>query len=212
MVTSMIGAQVGASHGPDGGCIYDLAIDPATPTTLYAGTEQGVFKSTDNGANWSAVNTSLIDANTNVRVLAIDPMTPATLYAGTEDDMFKSTNGGKDWRVVSFAQGVPSVYDLALDPATPTTLYVGSAYGMLKSTNGGENWSAVTGLTDSFVFALVLDPVTSTTLYAGTAGAYSKARTAARTGARSNPAWPMPLFMPWRLIRRCRLPSMRGQR
>jgi len=36
-----------------------LAIDPDTPTTLYAGTGGGVFKSTNGGANWSAVNTGL---------------------------------------------------------------------------------------------------------------------------------------------------------
>ena len=58
-----------------------LAIDPATPATLYAGTYGGVFKSTDGGGNWHAVNTGLTD--TPVRALAIDPATPATLYAGT---------------------------------------------------------------------------------------------------------------------------------
>ena len=38
-----------------------LAIDPATPTTLYAGigNNGGVFKSTNGGGNWSAVNTGL---------------------------------------------------------------------------------------------------------------------------------------------------------
>ena len=35
-----------------------LAIDPVTSTILYAGTEGGgVFKSTNGGGNWSAVNT-----------------------------------------------------------------------------------------------------------------------------------------------------------
>ena len=52
-----------------------------TPTTLYAGTWGGVFKSTNGGGNWSAVNTGLTD--TYVNALAIDPATPATLYAGT---------------------------------------------------------------------------------------------------------------------------------
>ena len=36
--------------------VYDLAIDPAMPTTLYAGTwGGGVFKSTNGGANWSTL-------------------------------------------------------------------------------------------------------------------------------------------------------------
>ena len=61
--------------------VYALAIDPATPSTLYAGTDGGVFKSTNGGAAWSAFNTGL--TNPYVHALAIDPATPGTLYAGT---------------------------------------------------------------------------------------------------------------------------------
>ena len=54
-----------------------------TPTTLYAGTAGGgVFKSTNGGGNWSAVNTGLT-CYSSVYALAIDPATPTTLYAGT---------------------------------------------------------------------------------------------------------------------------------
>src|SRR5438105_1975446 len=42
------------SNGPEGGDVRALAIDPQTPTTLYAGTLNGVFKSTDGGASWTA--------------------------------------------------------------------------------------------------------------------------------------------------------------
>ena len=59
-----------------------LAINPLTPSTLYAGTwGGGVFRSTDSGATWTAVNTGL--TNQSVYALAINPLTPSTLYAGT---------------------------------------------------------------------------------------------------------------------------------
>ena len=59
-----------------------MAVGPATPRTVYAGRGGGgVFKSTNGGATWSAVNTGL--TNTDVYTLAIDPITPTTLYAGT---------------------------------------------------------------------------------------------------------------------------------
>ena len=70
-----------SSTGLGGTTISALAIDPATPSTLYAGTYRGVFKSTNGGGSWSAINTSL--TNPDVRTLAIDPATPSTLYAGT---------------------------------------------------------------------------------------------------------------------------------
>ena len=61
--------------------VYALAIDPATPATLYAGTGGGVFKSTNGGGEWRAFNTGL--TNISVYALAIDPETPTILYAGT---------------------------------------------------------------------------------------------------------------------------------
>jgi len=59
-----------------------LAVDPVTPTTLYAGTNAGgVFRSTNRGASWIAIDTGL--TSMAVLTLAIDPWTPTTVYAGT---------------------------------------------------------------------------------------------------------------------------------
>src|SRR5438445_4963299 len=85
LATSGMSVEAGinswTTNGPDGGQIVALAINPVTPATLYAGTyRSGVFKSTDGGGSWSAVNTGL--PNLNVFSLAIDPQTPATLYVG----------------------------------------------------------------------------------------------------------------------------------
>jgi len=79
LVTSSRAAEGGinswtSTNGPNGGPIGALAIDPVTPATLYAGTDSnGVFKSTNGGASWSAVNTGLT-AKT-VSILAVDPQT-----------------------------------------------------------------------------------------------------------------------------------------
>ncbi len=73
------GINAWTSLGPEGGWIYALAIDPTTPNTLYAGTSGGgMFKSTNGGTIWSAVNTGL--TNLNVYALAMDS---TMLYAGT---------------------------------------------------------------------------------------------------------------------------------
>ena len=58
-----------------------LAIDPQTPSTLYAGTGNGVFRSTDGGASWTAVNSGL--TSLAIDTLAIDPQNPSTVFAGT---------------------------------------------------------------------------------------------------------------------------------
>ena len=90
------------SHGPEGGSAGALAVDPASPSTVYAGMNGGgVFKTTNAGGSWSAVNTGLTD--TFVTALAVDATTtPSTVYAGTQDGgVFKTTNGGGSWSAVN---------------------------------------------------------------------------------------------------------------
>src|SRR3989442_9574972 len=54
--------NVWTSHGPYGGTITALAIDPQTSTTLYAGTLVcGVYKRADGGESWQAINNWLVD-------------------------------------------------------------------------------------------------------------------------------------------------------
>jgi hypothetical protein len=65
----------------DGDFINVLALDPSNPATFYSATDdEGVFKPTKGGANWTAINSSLTDFNVTPR--AIDSALPSTLYAG----------------------------------------------------------------------------------------------------------------------------------
>jgi hypothetical protein len=67
------------------GSIHTVVIDPKTPSTLYARGSYGVFKSSDGGANWSAMNEGLTDLV--VTSLAVDK-DATTLYAGTSSGVF----------------------------------------------------------------------------------------------------------------------------
>ena len=69
-----------------------LAIDPQTPATLYAGTDDGVFKSTDAGASWTAASAGV--TGFSWATLTIDPQAPSTLYFGTLNSLFKTIDGG----------------------------------------------------------------------------------------------------------------------
>jgi hypothetical protein len=103
--------------------IMALAIDPQHPNTVYAGTDGGVFKTTDGGGNWTAVNTGFPSYSYNIRALAIDPQNPNTVYAGTWFGVFKTTNGGGNWTA-----GLTNTYinALAIDPQNPNTVYAGT--------------------------------------------------------------------------------------
>ena len=158
--------NVWKSHGPGGGTINALAIDPKTSTTLYTGTRGGVFM--EHGS-----------IGCEIWALAIDPQTPTTLYAASATvckpggpGVYKSTDGDATWSAVNAGLTTPIVGALAIDPRAPTTVYAGTSYGgVFKSTDGGGSWSTFNdGLTNLFVTALVIDPKTPVNLWAGTAG------------------------------------------
>lgn len=69
------------NNGLYGGDIYALAINPSNPSTIYAGTRGGVFRSVDGGDNWIQINQGL--TSLHVRSLSINPSNPPTIYAGT---------------------------------------------------------------------------------------------------------------------------------
>ena len=168
------GVNVWTSTGPEGGIVDAVAIDPLTPSTLYAAAGFGVFKSTDGGGGWALANTGI---PTSVRALAVDPRTPTTLYAATSvAGVFKSTDGAATWAPMNTGLTTLFTTELAIDPGTPAALYVGTiGGGVFKTTNGGLSWAAAnTGLTDLFIAALAIDPGTPLTLYAGTAGGVFK--------------------------------------
>jgi photosystem II stability/assembly factor-like uncharacterized protein len=76
-------------NGSDDYSVFSLAIDPQNPNTLYAGGGAGVFKTTDGGASWSAVNSGL--TSLLVTSLAIDPQNSNTVYAGSAGGVFAIT-------------------------------------------------------------------------------------------------------------------------
>src|SRR5450759_3694763 len=103
------GAGAWTSGGPYGETVYALAINPTTPTTLYAATNvTGVFKSIGSGVTLLVtINTGL--TNLQVNALAINPTTPTTLYAGTNGGgVFKSTDSGGTWAAAN--TGLTNLY------------------------------------------------------------------------------------------------------
>lgn len=132
-VNSGLPADAGGRYG-----ITSLAIDPQNPTTLYAGNALpggGVFKTTDGGASWNAVNFGPPDGG--VIALAINPQDPGTIYASTwwnrvfpnNSGMLKSTDGGTNWMAVNSGLTTLSVSTLATDTQSPGTVYAGTSDG-----------------------------------------------------------------------------------
>jgi photosystem II stability/assembly factor-like uncharacterized protein len=182
--------------------INALVIDPNTPAILYAPTDIGLFRSTDDGASFTLAGF----ANTRVLLLAIDPVRSNVLYAATSNNdwagapaflgLYKSTDSGASWSPIN--QGLdeivaahPPVNALLVDADRPNVLYLAtSGYGVIKSSDGGATWAAFNnGLTNLDVRSLALvrpgmeahggrrpGALSPATLYAGTPGGVFKIR------------------------------------
>ncbi|MBI4460725.1 MAG: hypothetical protein HY648_11800 [Acidobacteria bacterium] len=184
--------------GPPGGTVRALAVNPANAAVLYAGTVGGgVFKSTNGGSSWTAVNTGL--TSLLVLSLAIDPTSSNTVYAGTiGGGVFKTTDGGAHWSALnsgfpdsSLESMPPLITSLAIDRLNPLIIYAGifgsENDGVYKSTNAGQSWSrASAGLGEATVLTLAMDPADPAVLYAGTSGGVFKTTDRGQSWTASN--------------------------
>ena len=158
-----------------------LAIDPTTPTTIYAGTASspGLFKTTNGGASWAPMNSGMANAF-SVNTIVIDPFDAQTVYAGSglpggsNGGINRTTNGGTSWTPLT--TGLPtnssSVTAIVADRTNASTLYAATiGGGIIKTTNGGTSWTSVnSGVWRPDVPALVAHPSNSSILFAGAGG------------------------------------------
>ena len=168
-----------------GETVKSIAIDPITPTTVYAGnfkivpsTNNYIVKSTNGGANWSQLpDQNFGGPDLRAYNIAVDTVTSGTLYAGgTGMTLVKSVNGGTSWTDVKPASGYS--YALAIDPNTPATLYAGidtftgsGTLGIFKTVNGAGAWTPKNSglpvnLSSDSVRFLLVDPANSSVVRA----------------------------------------------
>src|ERR1700724_1191234 len=157
-----------ASFGISNPVVNALAVDPAHPDTVYAGTQVGFFRSSDGGEHWQ---TSSTVNGLNVHTIAVDPAHPRVLYVGTAMGIYRSDNGGAAWQLLTVGLIPPNKFDfevvaLAIDPVDPQQIYaahIGVHDGLHKTVNGGRVWVPLRRLR---VDALAVDPARDSTVWA----------------------------------------------
>jgi photosystem II stability/assembly factor-like uncharacterized protein len=151
--------------GPTGPITRALAVSDGV---IFAGTDDGVFFSSNHGNDWTAANIGL--AKDTVVSLAVNA---GALLAGTlHKGIFISTNNGGSWTAVN--KGLPNnpldtisyaqINDIAAVGSNLLTCTFSG--GVFLSRNSGTSWTAInTGLTNTSVYSLA---VNGSDLFAGT--------------------------------------------
>ncbi len=157
---SSLQAQWVQTNGPYGGYITCFAFHD---TTVFAGTNGGVYESTANSMNWVGVGLS----NYYVRALAVSSngTVGMNVFAGTDSGVFIFTSSGTGWTEVDSGLTNQSVRSFVVSGAN---VFAGTwGGGIFLSSDNGSSWNAVdSGLTNFQVMALA---VSDTNLVAGTA-------------------------------------------
>jgi len=115
-------------------------------TYLFAGTQSGIYRSTD-GATWTNVNGTLT-ASAQVYATKFFHFGVATfaIFTGSIANgggIHRTNDSGTTWLIGNSGMGSNAIaYDIATNG---TDLYAATSVGLYKSTDGGQQWSSVAG-------------------------------------------------------------------
>ena len=137
--------------------VQSIAVDPANPDVIYAGTWHLPWKTTDGGATWVNIKDGIID-DSDVFSIIVDPKDPKVVYASACSGIYKSANAGELFHKV---QGIPSAArrtrTLEQDPANLDVVFAGTTEGLYRTDDAGTHWSLLTPA-DVIVNDVYVDP------------------------------------------------------
>lgn len=115
---------------PLAGPVFDLVVDPRSPSTLYAATGRPtpLWKSLDRGATWHRASLGL-PRGAILMNLAIDPTNSSTLYLATDGGLFVTDDGAATWHPQG--TGLPGflIDSMTVSTGLPRTVWAGTPGG-----------------------------------------------------------------------------------
>jgi len=157
--------------GTRGSRIDSLAMSPANPGVIAAGTSKGVFLSADAGAAWKRISAESDVEMQDITALAFDPLDTRTLYAGTPHLPWKTTDSGATWHSISTGLIDDSdIFSIRVDPRRPQLVFASACSGIYRSDSAGASWVKIHGIpgTHRRTHIIAEDPRNSDTIFAGT--------------------------------------------
>jgi Secretion system C-terminal sorting domain len=185
--------------------VNDLLINPLKPSTVYAATTNGLYRSFNSGQNWTRIHSVLMTMD-----LAMKPGDTSVLYiasgnfGSTGNGLYKTINAGAATPTITrMTSGLPASFTgmarIAISAANPNRIYASighssgatTKYGLYVSTNQGSSWSRPTttniiGNQGWYAHDLVIDPANANTVYWSEIDIYKSTNGGSSFSKRSN--------------------------
>ncbi len=146
--------RAGSGSFSSGIQIAGFAVDPATPTTVFAFAccNEGGFVSHDGGVTWSPLALAAVYSTVGAQTVTVDPTDPATVIVGGNEVYYTSHDGGSSF--------TPSPIPLDLRswtpwPGRPGVYAVGSDQGLFSFDANTGAWQSLSGNVNNFLLQSV---------------------------------------------------------
>ena len=121
--------------------LFSLDLDPNDPLTLFAGTENGLRRSTDGGETWETVGGGL--GNWFCKGVAFHPKRKGTVFAGTTGmGFFKSTDGGETFTPSSSGLAAGWIEKLYAPAGAAGPVFAQTGVGLFRQ-DGPGSWTEI---------------------------------------------------------------------
>ncbi|HTD92091.1 MAG TPA: hypothetical protein VK663_15615 [Burkholderiales bacterium] len=128
-----------------------IAFHPRDLDVVYAGTQDGVYRSNDGGDHWERLG--FPERGAVVWSIAFHPTRPNVMYAGTAPvALYRSEDGGTTWKKLNGAvspeycvMNFPTrVTGIAIDAGNPDDVYAAlEVSGVIRSRDSGDTWTDI---------------------------------------------------------------------
>lgn len=144
---------------------------PTRPEVIFAGTTEGLWRTTDGGKNWGLMTSRRLIIN----AVAVQPDQPDHVYLGTDDfGIMMSEDGGENFKEINAGFISRQIRAVLADRTERGRVYAGVIFdgqngGLFVSEDGGITWQqSIQGMGVRDVYSLYQSESHPEKLYAGT--------------------------------------------
>jgi photosystem II stability/assembly factor-like uncharacterized protein len=138
--------------------VHEISFNPLNGW-LYAGTDGGIYRSTDNGISWANITNGI--HTTTFYHMGAAPFDVNRILAGAQDNGIKYKSSIGDFTHITGADG----FDCSFGPSASSSIYTTVNKSFMKFDINGNSQTTTTPTNAAFFPVIAADPVTNNIVY-----------------------------------------------